>query len=203
MRKDFNQIKMVRNILKTMIFRNHKNYDFLQCNSSSKLINESDCSILFDYWNGEGFQTQGVENDWIDIHITTFEIIPNSYKIFSFGTSANLSHMKTWNLSASNNGEEWDIIDKQENVTELNNPNAVKVFPLHYISRSYSYFRITLIESWDGTTTEVSRRLSIKHIDFNGETSPAITNPFDHQKLIQLNRKVFLMVFCIVLTNSK
>ena len=194
---------MIRNILKSAIIRNHRKDDFLNCSSSAPLYNHSDCSNLYDYWNVVRFETKGNGNDWVQIHIKTFEILPNSYTIYSFNNAPNHSHMRTWNLSASENGENWDIIDTQEDVEELNNKDAIKTFPLHNVLQSYSYFRITLIQSWDDRSNEARHRLSIRNIDFSGGTFPAITHMFDNQILTLMNKKALLMSIFIALIISK
>ena len=191
---------MIYNILRTIINKNHKNANFIECSYSTKISDTRKCEDIYNYWDAitNRFETLGEVNDYVQIHIKNFYIIPSNYMIQTINLGSGHSHLRSWTLSASINGEVWLELDKQEEVSDLNSYLAIKHFPLKEYQIPFSYFRITIIESWDPTNIN---RLSLTHLDFNGSITNTIncffTSDFNKikQNLNFIKMSTFICLF--------
>ena len=192
---------MVDNIFKTVL-NNNKNADFLECSYSSIFSETYKCEDIYNYWTDDTvrFETEGNPNDYVQIHVKNFYIIPSSYTIQTINLEADHSHLKSWILSASNNGQTWLEIDKQENVNELNGYLLKHTFPIKDYGIPFSYFRITVIKSCSSTHIN---RLSLHQIDFSGLIRNLLFCSFTFNKnRILFNPKFFKVALLICLICS-
>jgi hypothetical protein len=67
-------------------------------------------------------------NNWICYDFKDRQIVPTHYAIRSSPQDPNNSHLKSWLVEVSVNGENWKEIDHRENNAELNEPLKTKVF---------------------------------------------------------------------------
>ena len=74
---------MLYNILQHLINLNGGKTDFLECTQSSVLSGDK-CENIYSYGTDGKFETQGISNDYVQIHIMNYYILPFSYRIRSF-----------------------------------------------------------------------------------------------------------------------
>lgn len=75
---------------------------------------------------------------WLQIDFETRKIQINSYFI---KTSYNdNTHIRSWTLEISNDGNEWEKIDERNEITELNGINLVKSFSIE-MTKPFRYIR--------------------------------------------------------------
>lgn len=133
------------------------------------------------YGSGKAFETNGDKNeDWVQIKVKKFQISVNSYRIKTFYYSSNYSHLKKWELRASNDNRTWETIGSED--TDALNKNDVEE-TFHTTSKKrFSIFRIVIFESW---YKDLPKRLSLSEFDVNGEIYP-------YKKCSQINRNRFI-----------
>lgn len=131
---------------------------------SSTLSTNNEVSYIIDYsLNDFDFMTFPVKNPWVLLDFKNRKIKVEKYIIESMNINPGNDHMKTWILEASNDLENWIIIDSRKDVDELNGPLYAKMFDVN-CNEFYRYIKLV--------QTERNHRgllnLDLHHIDFFG-----------------------------------
>ena len=109
---------------------------------SSRCINEP-IQIVEGPYDGE-FTSENQPDQWVEIHVLSKKFDILGYTIKTYSGAKNQMHMKGWKIEVSNDGFDWALLDKEENVETLNDKNAV--FSKNVLSvGSYSHIRISML----------------------------------------------------------
>lgn len=85
--------------------------------------------LIFDDQN-LSFFTENKENSWICFEFRKRKFIPKNYTMRSYNWTKNVSHPKSWVIEASNDKNEWLIIDQEEDCSFLNGKCLVYTFSI-------------------------------------------------------------------------
>lgn len=88
---------------------------------------------------------------WLQIDLKSGKAHISSYLIKSADKSvySPINALKSWQIEISQDGNNWQMIDKQENVSELNGENNMKLFKVSANREPFRFIRIiTDQESW-------------------------------------------------------
>lgn len=89
------------------------------------------------------FLSDDIENSWICIDFKKHRIIPTNYSIKSFELNQNSAHPKSWVIEASNDNQNWDLIDEKNNCPALNGRNFIHTFKIkNQVHNKYRYIRL-------------------------------------------------------------
>lgn len=111
----------------------------IEITSSSIGINQP--NQVIDYgWEGD-WGTQNKPNSWLMFDFKDYLVELIGYSLMSIPSSINNTHPRSWAVEASNDLENWDILDKREMNNDLNGKNKVKCFAFRR-SDTYRYVRI-------------------------------------------------------------
>ena len=106
-----------------------------------------------------------IKDAWVCFDFKKMKIEISNYSLKSFFSSQDKSHIKSWVLEVSNDGENWDKIDEQTNYQGLNGANITKTFEVS--KKTFSrYCRIRLTDEYYGYP---SCRLALNAIEFYGQ----------------------------------
>lgn len=101
-------------------------------NSSDPLSNLLDNNL------SNSFAQNGVKNAWIQIELPMAEKI-SSYALIPATDTRQANAPRVWNLQASNDGEEWDVLDIRSNKTFFEVTNNFQRYSLSVPSREYDW----------------------------------------------------------------
>lgn len=107
-------------------------------------INAGDPFDLLKYNESHYFETRNVPNSWICFRFNKHKINPSSYILKSYGSSSN-HQPKTWVLEGSKDGQDWRILDEQNNNSSLRGSDKVQLFSISKEKNnkeSFEYIRI-------------------------------------------------------------
>lgn len=156
----------INNALKYIIKKRGVRHLLVECKNPLSFNFNNDPYAVIDYGSRKAFESQGlIKGEWWQVRLDKYYILPISYRIKTFNLNPNQTHMKEWNLLASNDNNTWVSIDSQ-NTPDLNNKSVEKIFPLDTnktMKAPFSYFRIENIKNIAGTY-----RLSLSEFDING-----------------------------------
>lgn len=100
-------------------------------------------NILIYYDKAKRFLSEDNENFWICIDFKEHRVIPTNYTIKTFELSQNSAHPKSWIIEASNDNDNWDVIDERNNCPFLNGRNFIHTFIINNQNlKSYRYIRM-------------------------------------------------------------
>lgn len=119
-------------------------FDAIEVTSSSTLGNYIPINIIYDEneKNDEkSFWSRDIPDSWISIHFKTHKIIPTGYLIHK---KPGFSIPISWVIEASNDNQNWEIIDKQNDCKELSSKNYL-TFEIKN-KKSFSSIRVKMIE---------------------------------------------------------
>ena len=181
-------------VLKYIVKRGHKKNLFIE--SSNPMYEygtlNNDPSVIVDYGSGKTFETQGSKSgEWLQIKINRYYIIPFSYRIKTFGYEAGKTHLKQWNLLASNDNKTFVTIDSISS-DALNSQNAEQTFELNEekVGKTpFSYFRIVCLLNHQG-----GYRLSLREFDING----VVYSNLIYSNRIKNSRDINIMINLII-----
>ena len=174
------------------LIRNGKR-SYIKCESPFPLYGNSLFNVI-EYNSGKSFETKGdISNEWWQISVDRYYISPNSYRIKTFNNDPGHTHLKSWNLSASNDNETWTIIDSQNNRADMNYPNITVQFNISNFETFFRFFRITLIESHNHN---IPKRLSFSEFDVYG----VILTSIFATRCAQTRMRVNFVYFVVLLT---
>lgn len=89
----------------------------------------------------------------------------SSYSIKSIHSGPNMNHLRNWVIEISNDGNEWEEIDKRENESSLNGSNFIKTFAVQHIKSFCRFVKLRQTgKNWFNNYTT-----NINTIDFNGK----------------------------------
>lgn len=137
--------------------------------SNSCLNSDPNCQpisiVLYDD-QSKVFRSKDQPGSWICIDFKNHKIMPTDYAIQSRNWTKNCGHPKNWVIEGSIDGNDWQILDQQQNFVGLNDANVVNTFSIKNQERKeFSLIRMRSIGlSCAGTNT-----LSFKSIEFYGE----------------------------------
>jgi hypothetical protein len=122
------------------------------------------CWEIVNYdWNSY-FYTANSANSWIQFDFKDRSVSLSHYALKSDGQ--NCHHLLQWQLSGSNNGNEWTIVDER-NTQELNGNYVTKMYhcsATSSVSQYYRYIRLTQT----GKNSSGSDYLMLANIEFFG-----------------------------------
>lgn len=107
--------------------------------SSSIGINQP-CQVIDYGWEGD-WGTKNKPNSWLMFDFNDYLVELTGYSLMSIPSSVNNTHPRSWVVEASNDLENWDVLDKREMNNDLNGKNKVKCFAFRR-SDGYRYVRI-------------------------------------------------------------
>ena len=100
---------------------------------------------VIDYdWNNH-WNSKDTPNNWLEINFKELKVKINGYSLKSPSCGSNWHHLKNWVIEGSKDKNNWIIIDKKVNDSNLNRPPNQNYFPLSNISDDYQYIRIRSI----------------------------------------------------------
>jgi hypothetical protein len=67
-------------------------------------------------------------NKWICYDFMERRILPSHYAIRSGPFTVGAQHLKSWIVETSQDGEEWEEIDKRDDDNESNGPERLRIF---------------------------------------------------------------------------
>ena len=112
---------------------------------------------------GSGYWYTNHTMTYYQVYIKTLPILISSYKLESEDKGNEAAHLKTWVLSGSINGNEWDPIHEQKDYKGLIGPSIIKEFRVN-ATKKYSYFRLT--QTGPSNSPTEPNRMSLQKIDF-------------------------------------
>ncbi|OHS93605.1 F5/8 type C domain containing protein [Tritrichomonas foetus] len=135
-----------------------------------KLINVSASSsdrneayqITDSHWN-DFFFTEDIPNSWILFDFKDKKVHLTHYTLRTHKYGSGTCHLKYWILEGSNNGKDWDEIDKR-NTPVLNGPNRFQTFPSTKTHDKFQFIRIRQV----GANFRGDNIFAIASIEFFG-----------------------------------
>lgn len=113
----------------------------------------------------KSFFSQNEKKSWICFHFNENSVTLSNYTLRSYFNTPN-DHPKTWVIQGSNDGQNWEDIDKQEDCPYLNGASLIHTFKIKKENRKeFSYIKLLQTDSnWYGRDF-----LLIDSIEFYGE----------------------------------
>ena len=114
------------------------------------------------------FISKNIDNSWLCIEFTRYQIIPKSYTIRSSNMSNNY-FPRNWIIEGSTNKSDWTKLDEQKECHIMNGPNRVQTFQIQNEGlNEFKFIRMRITgRSW--TTCGDNNRLTISSIEFYGQ----------------------------------
>lgn len=127
-------------------------FNEIKITSSSLYQNDEEYSpqnvIQYENSNVE-FCTSSQKNSWLCFDFIDHQIEPNYYLIRACNYKKNSDHPKSWVVEGSNDDINWDLLDTQNNNSNLNGANFVASFSIkNPDSKKYRFLRMRQLESW-------------------------------------------------------
>lgn len=127
-------------------------FNEIKITSSSLYKNDEEYSpqnvIQYENSNVE-FCTSSQKNSWLCFDFIDHQIEPNYYLIRACDYKKNSDHPKSWVIEGSNDDINWDLLDTQNNNSNLNGANFVASFSIkNPDSKKYRFLRMRQLESW-------------------------------------------------------
>ena len=113
--------------------------------------------------NNEFFVTKDEANSYIRFHFKEGKILFDSYTLKTYHGSKNYAHLKSWILEVSNDGKNYQEVDRHENCDLLNGPLRKSTFKVS-ISTPQRFVRLTQI----GPNWLNNNCLILNQIEFSG-----------------------------------
>ena len=97
------------------------------------------------------FQTQNSENSWLCFDFKDHRVFLTNYTIMSYKTDKE-NHPKKWSIEGSNDGQNWTVIDEEEECRFLNGASRVYTFSIpNENQQDFRFIRIIQTgENWAG-----------------------------------------------------
>lgn len=112
------------------------------------------------------------ETTWVDFQFLKQKIDLSSYQIKTYIYGSGNPHPKEWEILGSNDREHWDVLDHQENCSELNQAHTTEHFvcqtPTHKL---YQYIRYHQISNWHTNQDAYKYSLRISKFELYGDES--------------------------------
>ena len=109
------------------------------------------------------FVTKDEANSYIRFHFKEGKILFDSYTLKTYHGSKNYAHLKSWILEVSNDGKNYQEVDRHENCDLLNGPLRKSTFKVS-ISTPQRFVRLTQI----GPNWLNNNCLILNQIEFSG-----------------------------------
>lgn len=106
--------------------------------------------VLYNNSSRDSFYSINMPDQWICFELKNHQLIPSCYEILSSPFPKGNYHPKSWVIEASNDGNNWTIIDEQNNCSCLNDKSVIHCFPIKTKdNKSFRYFRFhSTGENW-------------------------------------------------------
>ena len=93
----------INNALKYIIKKRGVRHLLVECKNPLSFNFNNDPYAVIDYGSRKAFESQGlIKGEWWQVRLDKYYILPISYRIKTFNLNPNQTHMKEWNLLASN-----------------------------------------------------------------------------------------------------
>jgi len=125
-------------------------------------------------------------NVWVQWKANTEEVV-HGYSITSGNDEPSRDPVK-WQLLASNDAKDWDILDKV-NDAKFENRKEIKKFPINNV-KAYRFFRLEL--SHNGTSSGADEYLQLSDFSLYAETKLPLASFSLSKPVVQLGEKVML-----------
>ena len=97
-------------------------------------------------YNNTFWMSDNNPGNWLELDFKNIKLKLTGYSLkTSNGPISQAHHIKNWILEGSQDGIEWNEIDRQENNNDLNGPNYQHYFPISDSDEEYQYIRIKSI----------------------------------------------------------
>lgn len=160
-----NEFNGIINYLKTKSNDDDDIKSFINISSSSSSNILSSPYNTISYNENKNFMTTNVSNSWIRFDFKKHRVILTDYTVMSGNAAANTTKPKNWVIEASNDGNDWIIVDEQNDCPHLNGPNFVHSFKMnHQNDQAFRFVRMKLT----GLNWGNSECLSLTKIEFFG-----------------------------------
>lgn len=139
---------------------------------------------VIDYgWEGD-WGTKNKPNSWLMFDFKDNLVELTGYSLMSIPSLINNTHPRSWALEASNDLEDWNILDKREMNNDLNGKNKVKCFAFRR-SDSYRYVRIRQTD----LNHSHNNYFAISQMELFGSISPVAKFIIDDEKPVNNNKE--------------
>ena len=89
------------------------------------------------------FYSQNKPDSWIRYDFKEMRVRPTSYSIRSYVGSPGLNHPKSWVFEVSNDGESWEVVDRRDDNSDLNDKYVIRNFPISpEVRGSFRFIRL-------------------------------------------------------------
>ena len=132
-----------------LIQRKHRLEDILEIESSPIIGETRKASNVFNYKDKDlRFESEAGQSTFFKFSFKNIGLYISSYRIRSSDNGVNYSHPKSWSLYGSNNNSTWELLDRRENLDDLNGYLRNEMFTLDKVIGPFNTFKINETTSW-------------------------------------------------------
>lgn len=127
--------------------------------------------FVVDYQNNNYYHSNDIKDGCVCFDFKERRIQLSNYSIKSAGNRQNDNNLRNWSIEVSNDGQNWEEVDRHSEDSTLNGEELKSIFNVtKEQTSSYRFIRLHQTGySWNGYPQENSYFLSIYSIEFFGK----------------------------------